>query len=292
MVVYDSLLDDFMIADEEFIGIENKGNHQVFAKIVNTLYEFISFIIRMIKSLTSSIKSLLGTVLSQARTISKNSKVVVDKYGYVEIINKATYVIDSYYEAISRIQDIDHQINRSYNIVGDARDFMKDKVRISLTKKPSQRENHELVIMYFDRCNEYKAILDKLLYDSENLREREKPQRYSLDFITKEMSKAFNTKISKLNQLNNQLEYSKKMYANRGFIYKHMHSEDIKRNRDLLTHTNELLQITEKFKVLYTRLITQVDGVNISEDMLNSNIVSNATQIERINTSDIKVVPS
>ena len=56
------------------------------------------------------------------------------------------------------------------------------------------------------------------------------------------------------------------MYDDRNFVYRKMHSEDIRRNQTILAHAGSLIRQTEEFRHLYIKLLSQVDGVNISDE--------------------------
>jgi hypothetical protein len=43
-----------------------------------------------------------------------------------------------------------------------------------------------------------------------------------------------------------------------------MHSEDIRRNQNMLNHTALLIRYTEDFRALYVKLLAQIDGVNVA----------------------------
>jgi hypothetical protein len=99
-------------------------------------------------------------------------------------------------------------------------------------------------------------MLEKALINPEEI---EHPKRYSIENLEKMVGYSLKSRRKELEDLKSQLEVSKRFYDSRGFIYQKMHSDDIKRNNNILTHTESLINITKSYLSLYNNVVGYID---------------------------------
>lgn len=250
-------------AMEDTYSFKNKYNIEdegVMRKISRAFSNFIGWICDMIKSLIKKIDSLRYKMTTKFNSMSKSA--IVDTFSYVEIVKRADMLIESYYRILCELQILDHAINSSTSLMDDMKDKLKDSTIRSFKKQPTKRENYEDVIYHFQQAEEYKEQLENLLNYINNPKASTNPKKYSLEYV----KKVTNTSLAKykkdLEMLQRELEISKKNYDDRKWIYRKMHSEDIKRNQNILNHTANLIKIIEGFQIVYPKLIGDTSSVS------------------------------
>lgn len=260
-----TIFEEYPFANEGFYsepGLNDSKTKATLKKISKIVSGFAEGLIKMVLKLINTFKNVFSNANKQLNAV-KSIASVVDTYDYMSISQNASAVISAYYDYIVKVREIDHEINKSVNLVDTMKGSLKENT-FGSRNKASKRDLLEDVIFYFgkmDGCNE---SLNALLESANKEIPVPHPKRYSLDFIKKEMNATFNGKIKMLQNLKTQLDITKKMYDDRNFMYRNMHSEDIRRNQNMLNHTALLIRYTEDFRALYVKLLAQIDGVNVA----------------------------
>lgn len=260
---------DSMYITTETVVVDRDLNDSKFRmtmkKIGKVVSDFIGTIIKMATTLISKIKGLYHEANKQIDA-ARSSVSVIDKYNYVAAATRASEIIDEYFGLLTKLRALDHEINKNTSALDSIKQGMKENAIGRGKNKESKRDMLEEVIFYLGKADECKEALDDLIQKTSRDIPINNPRRYSLDFIKKEINVTFTAKIKMLEDLKKQLEITKSMYDDRNFVYRKMHSEDIRRNQTILAHAGSLIRQTEEFRHLYIKLLSQVDGVNISDE--------------------------
>lgn len=259
---------DSMYITTEAVVVDRDLNDSKFQmtmkKIGKTISNFISSIIKMVSTLINKIKGLYHEANKQIDA-ARSSVSVVDSYNYVGACTRASEIIDEYFSLLTKLRALDHEINKTTSALDSIKQGMKEGAIGRGRNKESKRDMLEEVIFYLDKADECRDALTELIQKTKRNIPVNNPRRYSLDFIKKEINVTFTAKIRLLEDLKKQLEITKAMYDDRNFMYRKMHNEDIRRNQTILNHAGSLIQQTEEFRSLYIKMLSQVDGVNISD---------------------------
>lgn len=264
-----AICDDFLldIAYEGFNpepGLNDNKVQLALKKIGKVISEFAEGLVKMVIRLINRFKNMFSNANKQLNAV-KSIASVVDTYDYVSLTQNVSEVINTYHSYLVKVRELDHEINKTVSIADSIKDTVKDNALRRKNTKATKRDMLEEVIFYFGKMDVCKESLDKLWETAKKEIPSPHPKRYSLDFIRKEMSISFTSKIRTLQNLKSQLEITKKMYADRNWMYRNAHKEDIRRNQNLLNYTASLIRSVEEFRTLYIKLLSQIEGVDVSE---------------------------
>jgi hypothetical protein len=186
--------------------------------------------------------------------------IVVDTFGYIGLIHDASSIISDYHQYLKNLRILDQKINETQSIMDGIKDQLKETTIRITSEKETRRSRYESVITYMDKADECKEKLESMLEKALiNPEEIEHPKRYSIENLEKMVGYSLKSRRKELEDLKSQLEVSKRFYDSRGFIYQKMHSDDIKRNNNILTHTESLINITKSYLSLYNNVVGYID---------------------------------
>lgn len=235
------MLDDSLISNESFTDSTKNGTirekiGKVLSNIAQKLIAFASEIARVIVTFINVFRTTISTCMK--------STIVVDTFGYIDIINKASPIIDEYHQYLVNLRMLDQKINETQSIMDGVKNKLRDTTIRIIKDKETNRSRYENVIINFDNADRCKEKLEGMINNAiENPRAIDRPKRYSIDNLDKLILYSLNARKKEVEDLRESLIVSKRFYDDRNFIYKCAHSEDIKRNEQILKHTASLLTI-------------------------------------------------
>lgn len=270
MSIYNTLLelDNSYMATEAVVvdrDLNDSKLKMTMKRIAKAVSDFIGTIIKMASTLINKIKGVYHEANKQLDAV-RSSVSVVDTYDYVVHTTRASEIIDRYFGLLVKLRALDHEINKNTSVLDSAKQGLKENAIGRGKHNESKRDMLEEVIFYLGKADECRDALDSIIQQINMDIPSNHPRRYSLDFIKKDINVTFTAKIKMLEDLKKQLEITKKMYDDRNFVYRKMHSEDIRRNQTILTHAGNLIRQTEEFRHLYVKLLSQIDGVKVSNE--------------------------
>ena len=252
------MLDSDLVANEALIDIS--GTNKIKEKIQNAFVTIVNSLIGFVKALINAITTFMGVFRTSFRACMKNS-IVTDTFGYIDAINIATPFIRDYHVLMEDTRVLDQKINTTYSVMDGVKDSLRDNtIRVS-SKTETRRAYHEQVILNMDRADDLDAKLRKIL-DKVTLNPRAEmnPKRYNIEVLERTVGSNLSMVKTQLDGLHKDLEVSRRLYQDKNFIYRMIHSEDIKRNETLLKHTSSLMEIVKGYTDLYNHVLKHVNA--------------------------------
>lgn len=254
------LLDDIGISCESvYDDLGPKRNiPQNFMNKAGKLYsKAMDGLIRIIRTLIGWIQQIRNALLGKIRTMPRTA-IIVDKYGYVDVICKASEIINNYYSCLLNLYELDAEINKAMSVMDDVKDKLSNSTIRFVKDNESKLQQEIKVKKNFDIINQYNFELETMLNNIlNNPVEVDRPKRYTMDSLEKLVKHNLDSKQKQLDGLKYTLDITKRVYDDRSWIYKKVHAQDISRNRDMINCTSTLLDKIERYKTLYTRLIAE-----------------------------------
>lgn len=214
-------------------------------------------LLRIIHTLIGILQQLSNKLVGKIRSMPRMS-IVVDKYGYVDVICKASEIINKYYECLLNLYELDAEINKAMSVMDDVKDKLSNSTIRFVKDNESKLQQEIKVKKNFDIIGQYNSELDSILNTIlNNPIELSKPKRYTMDSLEKLVKHNLDSKKKQLEGLKYTLDIAKRVYDDRSWIYKKVHAQDISRNRDMINCTSTLLDKIERYKTLYLRLIAE-----------------------------------
>ena len=254
------MLDPDLVANEALIDIS--GTNKIKERVQNAFITIVNSLIGFVNALINAVTTFIGVFRTSFRACMRNT-IVTDTFGYIDAINTATPFIRDYHVLLEDTRVLDQKINTTYSVMDGVKDTLKDNtIRVS-SKTETRRAYHEQVILNLDRADDLedklKKILDKVI---SNPRAEMNPKRYNIEVLERTIGSNLSMTRTNLANLLKELEVSKRLYQDKNFVYRMMHSEDIKRNERLLKHTSSLMQITKSYIGLYEQVMKHVEANN------------------------------
>lgn len=257
-----NFLDDFNVVTESSfrdLGPKKSNSRIILDKFEKMCSKIAKGLWVLVDTLINAIRQLTDTVLHKIKVAPRNM-ILVDRYGYVDAICKASIIIDDYYTSLINLYELDAEINKAMSVMDDVKDKLSNSTIRFVKNDESKLQQEIKVKKNFDNINnhitELESILDGVL---NNPVEFSKPKRYTINNLDSIISHNLSSKKTQLEELKYTLEVAQRVYEDRSWIYKKVHSNDIIRNRDILNATSALLLKIEDYKNLYVRLIAQFD---------------------------------
>lgn len=232
----------------------DKPSDTIFTKIAAGLKNLVEWLYDMVVKLINIIPSLLRKISAKCSNIAP-SATIVDKYGYVDIVQRSMAIIDVYTKTLKSLRIIDHELNKSTSLMDEMKSKLKDTTIRSHTVQPSRRDNLENVILHFQKADEYKEGLDSLCDKLKVPIPVNYPKKYTLNFLKKEIEGGLNRQRRILVDLKKELENTRTIYNDSGFMYRMAHSNDIKRNQNILNHTSYVIEKIAQLQSVYPKLV-------------------------------------
>ena len=254
------LLDDLEIASEasfDDLGPRKSKTEKLAANFSKLCSKIANGIINIINTLISWIQQISITLMGKIRKLPRTA-IIVDRYGYVDLICRASIIIDEYYGCLMNLYELDAEINKAMSVMDDAKDKLSNSTIRFVKNDESKLQQEIKVKKNFDiiyHCDE--QLEDMLTNAIDNPQEVLRPKKYTMDSLDKVINHNLYSKKKQLMDLKYTLEVIKRVYDDRSWIYKKVHSQDIQRNRDMLNCTSTLIEKIEKYKTIYTKLIAQ-----------------------------------
>ena len=256
------ILDDLDAVSESSFG--DLGPRQSRTKnVVNKFGKMCSKIadglVRIVTTLIGWIQQISILIIGKIRGLPRTA-IIVDRYGYVDVICKASTIIDEYYNCLINLYELDAEINKAMSVMDDVKDKLSNSTIRFIKNDESKLQQEIKVKKNFDIINQCDSELESLLDNViKNPVEVIRPKKYTIESLEKVMNHNLNSKKKQLQELKYTLEIAKRVYDDRSWVYKKIHSQDISRNRDMLNCTSALLSKIEEYKTLYVKLVAQFD---------------------------------
>lgn len=239
-------------------------------QVINGMKRFIDWLVRIILKLMQSIRCLwnkLNTWFSKMR----GDKFVVDEFGYMDKINEGKPLLDQYFDTIIHLNKTDHSINKGLTFEDKAMTYVGNGVKDSLKvggSRNTRRDYQEAFTNYMVQADRYRNRIGVILEEAYQDIPSKNPKSYSIIVLKKTIDTEFNSRLSRMRDLEYQLKIAQKTYHdNTKFLIRNFgkSGKDIKRNNMLLKHCGTLIDFTERFKMLQVKLANQVDGIEVDE---------------------------
>lgn len=223
--------------------------------IVRLIEKFIQLVIKM----TQKIKGFFRKMSVKLQD-KFGSNLIVDQYGYIDTLAETSPIINDYFASLQNLRSIDVAILSHQDIMTK----IQDKIQGSTV---GDKESYNKTRGYYEKW--MKNVQNIEIYDEklrdilQEMKGRVSPyavKKYTPKHIDNFMKRHLYAKIDGLTNLKKDLEITKKFYNNKGWLSKHtVNKENVKRNSECLKHTNNLLNIMNKFVVMCSKIV-QVDN--------------------------------
>lgn len=245
-----------LLSDENIIleGYNGRNSQSGIEQLIKAMLKFIDTVIKLIVACINSLKRLVDKVFMRIG-MSVESTFIMDPYGYVDAIRIAIPMLQEYKDSILDLMMYDRETNKTSNVSDTLRDSLIDKTVRIVQPKTTKREISENILRCFKKCDAYKELLHENIQKTCANHPLPVPMKYPFGYLTKTFQEPLNHLISDLTEIKKDVEISKEWYAKSKFLYRVIHSDDIRRNKDILNHVISLIEITEKYKAMYVKLL-------------------------------------